>query len=181
MSTTEREWVLDHQQIDEIASNEVERWDEHREEARECVVEICEIVRDIYEEVRTKDLERIKELEEALAELYKAPKVLTEDAAKDEALKRYGPALYKPGDPRHDMQSTIVFYACYEWLRDNGYLAPAAGMTVEETDAIIDSIVSIASKHYKGYVFQGQGVGVPTTMMRNDLRACLTAAINKKQ
>lgn len=68
-----------------------------------------------------------KNVDTILAELDKAQsaKVLTDEAVKDEAVKRYGPALYKPGDPRHDMQSVIVFYSCYEWLRDNGYLAPS--------------------------------------------------------
>lgn len=64
-------------------------------------------------------------------------KVLTDEAVKDEAVKRYGPALYKPGDPRHDMQSVIVFYSCYEWLRDNGYLAPAP-VDIERIVGVVD-------------------------------------------
>ena len=50
---------------------------------------------------------------------------VSDDAAKDEAVKRYGPAFYMPGDPRHDMQTTVAFYSCYEWLRDMNYLKPS--------------------------------------------------------
>ena len=49
-------------------------------------------------------------------------KWLTDEEAKEEAVRRYGHALYHPGDFRHDTQPTIAFYKAYEWLRDNGYL-----------------------------------------------------------
>lgn len=96
-----------------------------------------------------------------------APKVLTDDAAVEEAVRRYGPALYLPGDIRHDMQTTVAFYACYEWLRDNGCLAPAPGLTVEEVIDVVDEWMREPDEN--GDYFK-----------RDNRRARLTAALTTK-
>jgi hypothetical protein len=51
------------------------------------------------------------------------------------------------------------------------------GLTVDE---VIEITMAVAAEHYKGYVSQGQSVGSPTRLMRNDLRARLTAKLQGK-
>jgi hypothetical protein len=61
-----------------------------------------------------------------------------------------------------------------EYASESGYIG---GLSVEE---VIEITMAVAAEHYKGYVFQGQSVGTPTRLMRNDLRARLTAKHNNR-
>ena len=85
-------------------------------------------------------------------------------------------------DKRGNINSdrAIGYEDAMRWIRDNGYLAPVAGLTVDVTE-IVQIAAVCAADAWSGYVPSGQSVGSPFGKFRNDLRARLTAAIEAKQ
>lgn len=103
---------------------------------------------------------------EALAELDKAPLVLTDEEVERIAYDRYLKRYYN-GDREWQQRLADAMSHGLRYARDNGYLAPSAGLTVDEAEECL-------VEHLAQY---GPDWSAPA---RNRLRARLTAAIEAK-
>lgn len=127
------------------------------------------------------DLKASQETKAAVAEVvkaaysYKAQRVLTYEEIQDIATECFGDMLNKTALKDLELKGMAVTCSNYEtalrFARDNGYLAPSAGLTVHE-----------AMEACWRWAIDAQMVNATTDpyYLNNDLRARLTAAINAK-
>ena len=79
-----------------------------------------------------------------LAELYKAPKVLT-----DEEIEKLRLSREREDGRRASSKYGYGFADGLRYARDNGYLAPSAGLTVDEAEECLESLIEDGDDHAK--------------------------------
>lgn len=156
-------------------------------------LEMAEAMADVFDQLsqklgdlreRNADRSRLEEIREAIAELDKAPKVLT-----DEEIERISiPEQWEGEDyviggmqmglmihKRDRLEAQRIVKYVLRYARDNGYLAPTAGLTVEETEQIaVDARIEIDEIAWKSPPISYE------KEFRSILKRRLTAAIEAK-
>lgn len=133
-------------------------------------LELAEAMADVFDRLsqklgdlreRNADRSRLNKIREALAELDKAPKVLT-----DEEIEKI---LHKKSINGMGPTYRWEWRQALKHARDNGYLAPTAGLTVDEGEQLV-----------KEWCLEWCERVAPDDSDWSDLRARLSAAIEAK-